>query len=158
METSIQASELEPEKGKWPGRLMALLVFGAIGLLSFWLQARAWLAPGFGGVPSDTQALTDTLLQVILLGVPLLVLAWRWPHPRYRAMFQTWLWGCGLLLALGWARIVPPAQSQLALWLQLAGALVWLAIVYGVLWRNRLPAANWSNTTAIWLSWVFGRF
>jgi len=144
METLTLNPEVAPEKGKWAGRLMALLAFGAILLISFWLQARAWLAPGFGVVPADTQALTDTLLQVVVLGVPLLLLAGRWPHPRYRAMFQTWLWGCVLLLALGWARLAPPAQSQLALWLQLAGALVGLALVYAVLWRKRPSPANWS--------------
>ncbi|MBK8986699.1 MAG: S8 family serine peptidase [Chloroflexi bacterium] len=146
MEISIQNNEVVPEQGKWLGRFAALLVWAAIGLLSFWLQARAWLAPGLGELPADTQALTDTLLQVVTLGIPLLLLAWRWPHPRYRAMFQTWLWGCGLLLALGVARFVPPAQSQLLSWLQLMGALVWLAVVYLVLWRRRPLPTNWSGT------------
>ena len=161
----MQMNEAVPEKGKWSGRIMAFLVFGVILLVSFWLQARAWLAPGFGEIPADTQAMTDTLLQVVVLGVPLALLAWRWPHPRYRAIFQTWLWGCGLLLALGWARIVPPAQSQLVLLLQVVGATVWLGVVYAVFWRKRpspMPA-NWSavvpavGLTAVtlypWFNW-----
>ncbi|MGB4871580.1 MAG: hypothetical protein WBP47_16110, partial [Candidatus Promineifilaceae bacterium] len=142
----MQMNEAVPEKGKWSGRITAFLVFGVILLVSFWLQARAWLAPGFGEIPADTQPMTDTLLQVVVLGVPLALLAWRWPHPRYRAIFQTWLWGCGLLLALGWARIVPPAQSQVALLLQVVGAMVWLGVAYAAFWRKRpspLPA-NWS--------------
>ena len=161
----MQMNEAVPEKGEWSGRITAFLVFGVILLVSFWLQARAWLAPGFGEIPADTQPMTDTLLQVVVLGVPLALLAWRWPHPRYRAIFQTWLWGCGLLLALGWARIVPPAQSQVALLLQVVGAMVWLGVAYAAFWRKRpspLPA-NWSavvpavGLTAVtlypWFNW-----
>jgi subtilisin family serine protease len=107
------------------GLLLAALTFWWILFVSLNAQLLAWIGPMIG----DIGQMGPTLAQVILLGLPLLLLTWLWRGPYERAIFKAWLLAIGYLLLLTPSRFLASTQSQLMLLTQLALSLAYLGLI-----------------------------
>ena len=103
----------------WPGRLALLLAFLWIAAISLGSQFRSWIWPAINPAPRPLPlALTASMLQVVLLAVPLALLLLLVKHPRHRAVLQSWLWGTAMLALLAFPRLLPPTAGQTILMVQ----------------------------------------
>lgn len=117
----------------WGGRILVILLAIWIVNVVWSAQTIVWFVVGNGGAESGWPWVWASLIQVGLTAVPLLPLAWKWPPPRYRAIFQSWLLACLYPLLLAPTRLFQSTQSQAVLLSQLlltllaAGLLLLLA-------------------------------
>lgn len=109
------------------GRLLVGLTFLWINGVAFSTQLAAWIAPAAGS-ESSTPAVIFTFAEIVLIGVPLLPLAWLWRPPRQQAVFRAWLLAAGYILVLLPSRLLLPIQSQAVLLSQLLLSLLYLAL------------------------------
>jgi hypothetical protein len=130
------------------GSYLLLAVVGAWALAaSVFVQAVAWLVdqifmitgtplPGYAWIPI-------TLVQVVVLGVPIVLLAVLTQAPALRAIYFTWGAASLYVLLLGLARLVPITWNQSAAVIQITLSLLFAAGLVVVLrrrgWRVRAP-------------------
>jgi hypothetical protein len=118
-----------------------VLLLGWIRLTSLLIHGFAWITEQFlilGGVDWPIWAWPLIALgHGLLLAVPLLLLAWFWRTPRYRAVFQTWAVTSVFILFLVPARFAPPNAHQMAALLQIAGVGLYLAFVAALIWLRQ---------------------
>ncbi|MCL4266976.1 MAG: S8 family serine peptidase [Anaerolineae bacterium] len=118
----------------WGGRILVILLAIWVVNVVWSAQTIVWFVVGNGGAENGWPWVWASLIQVGLMAVPLLLLAWKWPTPRYRAIFQSWLLACLYPLLLVPTRLFQPTQSQLVLLSQL---LLTLLVVVLLLFLNR---------------------
>ncbi len=120
-------------------------------------------------VPSWVQPVSP-IVEVLLLGVPLGLLAWLWGNQRYRAVFQTWLAMTGFVLLLSPIFLIKPFDAQGQAILHILLALIYTGIVSWLGRGRRERGRRGSNRTAAlaalamaglfaipWLAWgAFG--
>src|SRR3954451_2047421 len=95
-------------------RLLVTLLAVWIIIVSFSTQCTAWVQGSLASVDGDPRPWwIASLVQAALIGVPVLLFAWRWRLVRYRAIFQCWAWATGYLLLLVPTRLFVPVDSQL---------------------------------------------
>ncbi len=109
------------------GRLLIGLTFLWIIGVAFATQLAGWIAPAVGS-DNSTAAIILTLAEIVLIGVPLLPLAWLWRGTRQQAVFRAWLLAAGYILVLLPSRLLIPIQSQAVLLSQLLLSLLYLAL------------------------------
>ncbi len=121
-------------RGRNGSRLLTALAALGIVVAVFGLHAGAWLEAASGAQPGDpTPWITASLLQAAFVGLPVLALAWRWPHPRYKGIFVSWAWAAGYGLLLAPTRLLPSTQPQLLLLVQTV-----LTVAYWLVVRRRV--------------------
>ncbi len=125
----------------WLGLTLTALLFGWLGITLLALHWPTWIVEQLMIVAGVNWPVwiwpVATAIHFVLLAVPLIPLALFWPHPRYRAVFQTWALAATYLLFLIPARLAPANRAQLAALLQIGGSLFYLAFVAGVIWLRR---------------------
>lgn len=130
----------------WGGRILVALLAIWIFNVVWGAQTIVWFVVGSGGSDNGWPWVWASLIQVGLTAVPLLPLAWKWPTPRYRAVFQSWLLACLYPLLLAPTRLFLPTQSQSVLLGQLLLTLLIIAILLLVTRRpitdHRLPITD----------------
>ena len=116
---------------------------------------------GLGTAENEWPWIGATVAQTLLIAVPLIPLALKWPLLRYRSIFQTWLLACAYPLFLALTRLILPTYSQLLLLVQI----VLTAVFAAWLWRQRptserpSPASRWIAISLAllvglpWLAW-----
>jgi len=125
------------------GRLVELLILAWVVGVSFVCQVMGWGAAALG---AETTPLDAVLLQVLLLAVPLLPLAFFWRAARERAVYRTLLLATLYLLFLAPARALPPTAAQAVLLAQIGLTLLFVFIVAfagGRSAHGRAPATTW---------------
>ena len=107
--------------GRRAGQILVVLTAGWALLVTFTAQGYAWFAAGLGERPGEPGPWWGAAIaQLLLIGVPVLLSAWRWPLPRHRAIFRSWAWALGYLAVMTPTRLLPPVDGQLLLVLQAA--------------------------------------
>ncbi|MBE7531102.1 MAG: S8 family serine peptidase [Chloroflexi bacterium] len=131
----------------WGGRILVALLAIWIFHVVWGAQTIVWFVVGSGGSDDGWPWVWASLIQVGLTAVPLLPLAWKWPTPRYRAIFQSWLLACLCPLLLAPIRLFLPTQSQSVLLTQLLLTL-FVMLFLSLLFRQKLITDNPSPLTA----------
>ncbi|MEZ4558068.1 MAG: S8 family serine peptidase [Caldilineaceae bacterium] len=115
---------------RWPGRLAVVAAFLWTFAVTYGAQMTAWSGAVFGTPdpnlpPLDVRA---SLLQAILLALPLLLGVRLVRAPRYRAVFAAWLQATLVMVALALPRLLPSTATQALMLLQIVALLMvaWL--------------------------------
>ncbi|MBC8163296.1 MAG: hypothetical protein H7Z42_18965, partial [Roseiflexaceae bacterium] len=124
-----------PQSNAALGRLLVVIGFGWVLLVTFVPQLLGWAAPVLGLDSEPTSAALLTAISAGLVAGPLLLGTRLLPHARWRAALESWTLAALVPLALAPTRLIVPADSQLQALAQ-AGALLGLALL---LWRIRTP-------------------
>ena len=119
---------LLPYRPDWIGRILVVLLFLWIMLLSAGSQAAGWAAAQLAlavgdGLPRLILAAL-TLGQGVLVLLPAGLLAWRWPGKRHRAVFRVWALAALFSCLLAPVHLPGPTQAHAASLLQIGLALV----------------------------------
>ncbi len=125
--------------GRKGSRLLVALLAVWIVLVTFGAQGTAWVQASLDTQPGDLGPWwRASLVQAVLIGLPLLPLAWRWRAQRYRAIFQSWAWAVGYGVLLAPTRMLPPVESQTIVLSQVVLTLGYWLLVRRFL-REQLP-------------------
>lgn len=124
----------------WTGRVVAAVLFAWIVLVPLMVQGASWFVQqlssgGVGGGLTDPDFVA-TLVQALLLLVPLAPLALFWKQPRYRLIFRVWFFAA-LFNLLATVIHLPDATAAFASsGLQIAVSLLF-ALLLSILWRRK---------------------
>ncbi len=122
-------------RGRNASRLLTALAAAWTLLVVFGVQLGAWVQAAVSTQPGDpTPWMTASLLQTALVGLPVLVLAWRWPNPRYKGIFVAWAWAAGFVLLQTPTRLWGSTQPQMMMMSQTL-----LTVAYWLVVRRRIP-------------------
>jgi len=113
--------------------LMWVLLLGMIPV-TILLQVLGWALVPLGlsmfmSLSDGSVMALSSLLQGVLLGIPLWFLGLLWRGPRYRAVFRVWLAAVGYLLVMAPTRYLLPTAAQMGLCLQIVVTAAYLAFV-----------------------------
>ncbi|MDQ4078961.1 MAG: hypothetical protein M3220_22300, partial [Chloroflexota bacterium] len=134
------------------GCFVMMLLFGWIvgvaagGYVVTWAASELFIIVGMGW-PAWLW-LFVAVGQSLLLALPLVPLAWRWPRSRFRAIFQTWAWGALFFLFMVPLRLVPVSASVAAAILQVALTSLFIALVWWVGYRGRRGISSGEDPAA----------
>jgi subtilisin family serine protease len=87
---------------------------------------------------NDRFSLLYSAGEIILLGVPLVVISNTWRNQRYRVIFKTWTWAIGLTLCLIPVQLTSQMNSQAKSFLQILLSGIFIALIL-ILYRRRPP-------------------
>ncbi|HOU41782.1 MAG TPA: hypothetical protein PK829_11005, partial [Promineifilum sp.] len=148
----IGANETPPPPSRPGAAYTILLAFWASGMaltivFALWFSEQVAMAVG-GDDWRGTWAAVGVFLAAAV-GLP----AWvgrRWSLiPRYRAVFGAWLWAAVFVLCLLPARLAGPTAAEAAAGLQIAGLLLYLALVAIVRRRAGVRFASGGRGVAV---------
>jgi subtilisin family serine protease len=131
----------------WGGQILVVLLTLWSASIILMAQATPWVIVGSGMADNLWIWVWATAAQTLLIGLPVWLLAWKWPLLRYRVAFQTWLSACAYPLLLALTRLIWPTQSQLLLLAQIGLTAVF--ILY--LWR-KTPSVARPTSSSLWLA------
>jgi hypothetical protein len=140
------------------GLVITLIVFFWIFFVTTSIQFSSWLVEQVFvilGTPWPSWAwFLTTLINGILLLIPLLPLAIFWRRSRFRVIFQSWTFAAGLMLIFAPTRIVQPPAVQIANILQIVFGLVALVLILVllVLFGHKLSLFVAHSSTMIWIA------
>ena len=124
--------EREPEQDTW-GLILVIILLGWMVLISFFIHVAAWTIEQTAIILGERWPSWFSLLaplgQGLALALPLLPLAWRWRGWRYRAVFQTWALAAVFVFFLAPVHLTPFNATQAGNLLQIAGTLLYLALL-----------------------------
>ncbi len=155
-ETSSPSTPVRPPSplatrltGRNASRLLVLMLAAWIIVVAFVAQGAAWVQASMPILPGELGPWwRSSLIQSALIGLPTMLLAWRWRVPRYRTIFQSWAWAAGYGLLLAPTRLLPPVQGQSILLLQLVLTVgYWLVVRH--FRREQLPNPVAGNALAL---------
>lgn len=156
-----QSPDARPATGRrqdpWGCALVCLLA-AAIVTLALFIQLIGWAGGpmGLGQVISLSDGALmawASVVQGVVLGGPLLLLALLWRGPRYRAVFRAWLLATGFVLVMAPTRDVQPTAAQTATMWQIAVSVLFILFAWRVA-RCR-PVAE-APPASLWLALAFG--
>ncbi|MCX7682354.1 MAG: S8 family serine peptidase [Anaerolineae bacterium] len=125
----------------WPSLLVAALALAWIMLLSYLAHGITWLVEQFFII--DDAVLPGwvwpvvTLVHGILIAPPLILLAFFWRAPRYRALFQTWALASISIFFLVLPRFAPFSAAQQVAVLQIIALVCYLVFLVAVILLRR---------------------
>ena len=150
---TLSSAESRPAPPAWQSSSAAPTGMGCLGWvvfsgLFFWVNGIAWIrAMIVYGYTISPQILTTwsvaspLLIQIALLGLPLIVLAALWREPRGQAIFRAWALAVGFNLALLPMTLARQSAEQAHAGLHIGLALVYCALLLWLARRVR-PAAG----------------
>lgn len=116
--------------GRTGSRLFASALSAWIIVVSFVAQFTPWLLEAIAAQPDSSGPWwRASLIQGLLIGLPLSYFALRWRAVRYRAIFQTWAWATGYLLVMAPTRMLSSVDGQLIVLLQVLVTLIYWLVV-----------------------------
>jgi hypothetical protein len=136
-----------PTWQSWGGRILVVFLSLWHAFVILVAQGTPWVMIGSGTAENEWPWVWATFAQTLLVALPLIPLALKWPLLRYRTIFQTWLLACAYPLLLSLTRLILPTYSQLLLLVQIlltAAFVAWL-------WRQK-PANGRPSPASRWLA------
>ncbi|OQY44785.1 MAG: hypothetical protein B6242_11900 [Anaerolineaceae bacterium 4572_78] len=169
MESNMETtSPTQTNKEDLAGIIFVFLLFLWVLAVSLTIQLTTWFIAQFYnelGMTITAMSMVGIFASIgqgLLLGIPLTILAFIWPHERYKSIFQTWAMAAGYLLMLIPARIFSPIEGQMIAFWQLVMGIIYFSVVFRIIvvQRNRfdikpLPQATNGILPALGLAAIF---